>query len=282
MWLGFLVSSSELVRSLNYSYAGYIVAFCGGALISTGFLGFLGTWKNQKLYLLLFIAISFTVGILLVSFAGVILYIKELTGQLFMDEDTCRKGFSDADELNVLAGEVFCSDYCPCTVSDENFSMGYTEGSAANALDCNPCENIQACSSSTQASILEWMNFTLGYQGSIDSCAITAEEFNKAYYPSQDFVYAPFLKWMEETLQCSGLCSEQKIMLFSDVNQNSQKSPCFTKMKYWAHENMQGYGAIALSFGLYQFIACGFAIGLACCAKNIRKVAMETISEAKH
>ena len=276
MWLGFLVSSSGLVQSLHYSYAGYMVVTSGGLLICLGFLGALGAWKGKNLYLMVFLSLGLATGILLISFGSVVLYIRQIAGQVFMDQDTCKANFGDADQLAILAGEVMCGMYCPCSVNSGYGGFPVKEvaqGSALNALDCNPCENIQTYEVGTQGRIVAWIKTTLGYNVTADACAVTASEFNTAYYPRKNIVFSSFITWMEETLQCSGVCTAQKILLFSDINNNyTPSTPCYHEMKYWAHENLQNYGIIALVFGFYQFVACAFVISFACCGKKRRVV----------
>ena len=285
MWLGFLISSSELIQSMNYTYAGNLVAACGGILIVLGFLGFLGIWNNKKLYLIIFSLLGLLIGLLIVSFASILIYVKRLTGEVFIDEETCIKNFYDADQLSILAEDVMCGLYCPCNVkmSTRNIlTIGFAQGSANSSLSCNPCENIQKYDYNTQENIISWVNSTLGYQVQNTSCAVPASQFIQAYFPSENRRYIPLLTWLEENLQCSGFCTKQNVLLFSDINKSIPKNACFHSIKTWTQQNLLNYGVMAMLFGFYQVFVSILAFSIACCNKKKVEVLPAIELESKH
>ena len=219
---------------------------------------------------MIFSLLGLLIGLLLISFGSVILYVKRLAGELFLSEDTCLKNFNDAEQLSILAGNVMCSLYCPCNIQNSlqnSLSLEYSQGSAISTLDCNPCENIQKYDAATQENITEWINSTLGFTVENISCAIPANQFTHAYFPSKNKKYIPLLTWLEENLQCSGLCTKQNIMLFSNIN-NVPTNTCYHSIKYWASENLLTYGIIILLFGFYEILISILAFTLACCTKK--------------
>lgn len=257
IWIGFLVSSSTLIQSLGYSYAGFLVIACGLVQFSLGFLGFLGMYKEKKHCIRAFICLSFLVGCLLLIGGSLVLYVREISGKIFMSEETCLEHFQNVNNLSIYAGEVMCSLYCPCSVKKnlKGINLDIAEGSAINSLECNPCENIQTYTSNKQEQIINWINTTLGYTVNATSCAITPEEYQNSFFPSEDIKYINMIMWMEEKFSCSGMCTKQDFLLFTDVNKNTPNEACYHQIRYWAHENMQGYGAAFLIFGVFQILS---------------------------
>lgn len=64
---------------------------------------------------------------------------------------------------------------------------------------------------------------------------------------------------MEKNLKCSGFCTAQNAMMFSDVNSEVPTTACFANLRYWAHQNFTNYGIIAIVFGGFDLFAAGIA-----------------------
>jgi hypothetical protein len=271
-WIGFIVSSSALVQSLGYSSVGYIIVSCGLLLIFLSLLGAFSTYTEKTRLILLFSLFGLITGSLMLIAGGLILYVRELSGQMLMSESTCLEHLATANNLTVIAGNVMCSLYCPCELSNSAFSSSdllLYQGSAASVLDCNPCENIQTYSQDTQTEIEDWVQTQLGYQINETACAVTAAQFTDAYFPASTRKYVTFVAWMEENFGCSGVCTKENLFLFSDVTR-TPNGPCYHHLKYWAHESFQSYGAVAIVFGAFQTISSIVAIIMACKKKKVQ------------
>lgn len=281
IWIGFLVSSSTLIQSLGYSYAGFLVITCGLVQFGLGFLGFVGMYKEKKLLVLAFICLSFLAGSLLLIGGSLVLYVREISGKILMSEDTCLEHFHKINNLSIYAGEVMCSLYCPCNIKKtlKGVSLEIAEGSAINSLECNPCENIQIYTSNKQEKIINWINTTLGYTVNSTSCAITPDEYKSSFFPREDIKYIDMIIWMEEKFSCSGMCTKQDLLLFTDVNKKIPEEACYHQVKYWAHENMQGYGAAFLIFGIFQLLSGIVGIFYQVKNKNLISLPAEEVSK---
>jgi Tetraspanin family len=268
VWLGFLVSSSSLIWSLGYAYAGYFVSFCGFMTILLAFLGFAGVWNNRKMCLGTFGFSSIMSGLVLIIFGSIIINIRTITAELFMDQSTCMQNFPDADALSALGGEVLCGLYCPCDIKGfKSPTQDYYTGSALNTLDCNPCENIQEYDERTQDQIVSWIKYNLGYTVTNTSCAITANQFTSAYYSKNYLKYLTLVTWLEDYFKCSGICTAQELLLFTDLNSQRPTGACYSSLKYWANQNLVSYGVVSALFGIQQIVAGSFALVLLFCTR---------------
>lgn len=272
VWIGFLVQSSQFIQVLEYSYAGFIIIACGGILIFVAFIGIVGAWKQRKFFLTLFIISSLVVGILLMIFGGVLIYIRNVSGQYLKDSSTCRLHFQAADDTALLASQVFCGLYCPCnldsaTVAKLNITDFY-KGSAVNTINCNPCESIQTYDTGTQIELEIWIQSTLGYVVNATNCAITTTEYEDAYYGTYYEKYIPLMTWLETQFSCSGLCTSQKIYYFSDVTSGLPSNLCYTSVKNWAESNFMQYGIVSIVLGFYELVILYLAFSLCCCPKR--------------
>ena len=271
VWVGFLVQSSEFIQVLQFSYSGFIVIACGGTLIFISFFGIVGAWKQNKFFLSSFIIFSVIIGVLLITFGGVLLYVRSLSHQYLQNEDKCRLHFPSVDNTTIQASTVFCQLYCPCSLDRSILNVtisDFYKGSADNMLECNPCESIQTYNTSTQDELISWIYTDLSYTVNVTSCGVTATQYQNGFFSAKYQSYIPLLTWIENQFSCSGLCTPQKIFMFSDVNQGLPSGACYQQVNDWAQENFQNYGIISIILGVFQIIIILFSSTLCCCPKK--------------
>lgn len=264
IWTGFALSSSVLVQSLNYSAIGNITTACGVFLLVISITGMYSLYKQDYRLYLLYSVSSILFGIVLILMSGYALHIKKLSGQVLMSHSECLKNFKSAENLTKKGGEVICGLYCPCEASSTLLNSGEQiyQGSARQASNCNPCENIQIYNEDTQSDIVEWVKDTLNYNITVITCAITANDFNDRYYEDDELEYVEFVAWMESQLGCSGMCTKQDKYLFSNVKSGLPDGACYKKLKIWASETFQAFGIIGILFSAYQLALAGLFIYL--------------------
>lgn len=271
VWVGFLVQSSAFIQVLDYSYAGFIVIACGGILIFIAFIGIIGAWKQRKFFLTLFIVSSIIIGALLIIFGGVLIYVRNVSEDYLKDQTSCIKHFPDADMISNQAAEVFCQLPCPCSLeqekADELELENFYKGSAINMLNCNPCESIQIYDASVQMELEDWILNRLGYTVNETDCAVTTSQFENRYF-NESSNYITLVTWIEEKFECSGLCTYNKLLFFSDVNSAYPNEACYGKVKGWAQKNFLNYGIVSIALGVYQLIILYFTFALCCCPKR--------------
>lgn len=252
VWIGFIVSASALVQSLDYEGVGILSVVCGSLLLSMSFIGVYGTYRQDIRYLILFSVSSTILGLIILLMGGFVLKIKTLSGEVLMTKSHCLKNFREAESLTSKAAKVVCSKYCPCEIS-ENFNYYEDfEGSALKLQQCNPCENIQLYQIADQADVIEWVQTSLSLNITPTECGITGKDFIDKYYSDQQAKYIEFIQWMEQEFQCSGMCNEQEMFLFSDVTSGKPSGPCYQKLKVWATKSFLAFGILALIFGTFQ------------------------------
>lgn len=272
VWIGFLIQSSEFVQLLEYSYAGFIVIACGGILIFIAFIGIVGAWKLRRFFLTLFIIASIIIGILLITFGGVLIYLRDKSSDYLESSDSCRKHFENADDTSIMSSEILCKLYCPCELDDsvaqklpiENFY----KGSATNVKECNPCESIQTYEPTVQAELIAWIDQVLGIKVNVSDCAITADEFKLAYYGTKYKKYLSLIEWMESKFECSGICTQQKIQFLNNVADAIPDKSCYSDLRKWAKKMFLNYGIISLVLGFYQLSIIYFEFALCLCPKK--------------
>ena len=270
VWIGFLIQSSSFVQVIQYSYTGFIVLACGGVLIFIAFIGIVGAWKQRRFFLTLFIISSIIIGILLISFGGVLIYLRDLSSSYLKDEKSCRDHFEKADDTSQRASNVLCKLYCPCEIEDEQAAElqidGFYKGSALNVKNCNPCESIQTYEPQVQQELILWIQEELGIQVNVTECAITSDEFQDKYFTKYE-KYIPFITWLEKKFTCSGLCTQQNILYYSDVGEIPSES-CYEDLETWSREVFLNYGIVSIILGLYQLGILYFTLSLCLCPRR--------------
>ena len=270
IWVGYLVQASPFIQVLDFTYAGYVVICCGAFLIFLSFVGLIGAWKQRKLLLGLFIVFNIVVGVLLICFGGVLIYLRTISDEYLENESTCLEKFPKANNVSAHAAEVYCTIYCPCSLDTEkvNFNLSSnSRGSAKNIMNCDPCETMETHTVEEQNDLIDWVNYTLGYTVNSTDCNILSEDYKKRYFTSKQLNYIPLITWIEEKFECSGLCTNQSLLMFSDVNNGEPNGACYDDLKAWANKNFINYGVISIVLGSFQLFVLSFASSLCCCPK---------------
>lgn len=274
IWSGFIISSSVLIQSLNYSSIGTITTICGFYLLAISTTGLYSLYKQDHRLYLVFAVNSILLGLILLIMGGYALYIRKLSGEVLMSESHCQKNFKNAENLTSKGGKIMCGLYCPCEFTSNLLKSGENlyEGSAKRVTECNPCENIQIYDEDTQNDIVEWVRDTLDFNVTAAACAVTGKEFMDNFYDSEDAKYAEFMAWMESQLGCSGMCTEQNKFLFSNVEDGTPNGACYKKLKVWASESFQAFGIMGVVFSAFQWSLAGLAFYL---FRNRKKITPE-------
>jgi Tetraspanin family len=261
IWSGYVIQNLVLSNIISFSYTGYIVIACGGVLILASFSGCLGAWKKQKFFLTLFIIVAFIIGLILIAFGSVLIYIKTLAQGYFGSTSDCINKFSNADTAASQATYALCSLYCPCNAgnsyvtsycSDKNST--YCTFGGKSILECNPCEKIQTYSSIEVSNLTYFAKNYLNIDITRNDCTITSQQYKNQYFSSSTRDYIPVLTWVENTFSCSGLCTPQKLYLFSDINKGKPTNGCLTEVYDWINTNFLTYAIISIVFGAFMVI----------------------------
>jgi hypothetical protein len=282
IWVGYLVQASPFVQILDFTYAGYVVICCGAFLIFLSFVGFIGSWKQKKLLLGGFVIFNIVVGVLLICFGGVLIYLRSVSDDYLKDEATCIDNFPKANNVSMHGSEAFCMIYCPCSLDAEKLDVnitGFYRGSAKNLLNCDPCETIETYTAEEQNELIDWIYSNLGYTVNSTDCNILSEDYKKKYFTKKQIKYIPLITWIEKKFECSGLCTSQELLMFSDVNLGKPNGACYDDLKEWADKNFVNYGVISIVLGSFQLFVLAFASSLCCCPKT---VVLDPVPELKN
>ena len=271
VWIGFIVSASSLVQSLDYEGIGVLSVVCGSLLMFMSFIGLYGTYRQDIRYIILFSVSSTIIGLIILLIGGFVLKIKTLSGEVLMTKSHCLKNFKEAESLTSKAANVICSKYCPCEMSENfNYYEDY-EGSALKLQQCNPCENIQLYQTDDQADVIEWVQTSLSLNVTPTECGITGKDFIDKYYSDQQTRYIEFIQWMEQEFECSGMCNQQEVFLFSDVTGGKPNGPCYHKLRVWARKSFLSFAILALIFGIFQVAISAAGAYYICLLRKKRK-----------
>lgn len=284
IWVGYLVQASAFVSILKYTYTGYVVVACGGYLIFLSFFGLIGAWKQHRCLLGTYIIFTVVVGILLICFGSVLIYLRSVSEDYLNSQESCLEHFYKADNVSDHASEVFCTLYCPCSLNAAKLDIEIDEfyrGSADNVMECDPCELASTYSADEQVQLIIWANETLNIDLNGTNCSISSSTFESNYFSNKEISYFPLLTWIEEKFDCSGLCTQHKLLMFSDVNVAKPEKACYSSLNNWAKRNFLNYGIISIVLGTFQLIIISFAFALCCCSKTANLQPVETKNKVK-
>jgi hypothetical protein len=261
IWSGYEVYKSPYNDITPYTYAADIIIACGAIILLMSFLGCLGAWKRNKLALAVFIIFVLIVAVLCIAFGAVALYARKKSSDYFGDQASCIQQFGDADQAANLAASALCLLYCPC-LDDSAYVANYTAGNssyftsttvgATNIMTCNPCMEINNTNPVVQQNLTQWIQDNLHQTVNNSNCSISQSTFEKEYFTTKMRDYMPVLTWIENTFDCSGLCTPQELYLFSDINNGKPKNSCLTEVNDWAQKYFLVAGVIAIIFGIFM------------------------------
>jgi len=69
--------------------------------------------------------------------------------------------------------------------------------------------------------------------------------------------YFDFLEWMEDSLDCSGMCTDIGYYMFTDINHGKPDDDCLSALRDWLKEKFLIFGLVGLLLGMF-FIAVTF------------------------
>lgn len=225
--------------------------------------------------------ISFIVGILLLAFGGVFIYVRnELLPSYLEEESDCLDfdAFKTAEEGLQKSMDVICTIYCPCKMDNEiyvkvfpklNPDQTQVTYGTDNVVDCNACDGVSTLPATDQADVYTWIFDNLGIDVAAEGECTVGTDTYKDEYLSDYKQYLPLIKWTENYFDCSGLCISRPIYLFSDINDGVPGGSCREQLYDWAREQFLTLGAIGVAVGIYQLLVFMMAAGLCCnCTKS--------------
>ena len=257
IWGGYEYNGSPFNSLIGYTYIGYIIIAFGGSLVLFAFMGFLGTWKESKFLLFFFIFISIILGILLIAFGAGAIYARALANQYLGSQSDCIKKFSSADQSVTKAEGNLCTINCPCLATSPYAQSKcvnpiYCTLGAKSILECNPCLsiNITGTTAIQVNEILIWVKSNLNLDVTAQSCSISTTQFKDNYFSSTK-QYLSLLTWIENSFDCSGLCTQQQFYLFSDINRGQPKNGRLPQLHDWVENNFLIYGIVGIIVGVF-------------------------------
>jgi hypothetical protein len=270
VWIGFSIQASAFIALLQLSYSGLIILSCGTFLIFSSFLGAVGAWKLNRGQLSCFTVLALVTSILLLCFGGVMLYLRSLSTQYFGSQANCLKEFPVADSVPISAAAIFCTLYCPCTLNSTlagvDFGAVY-QGSAQNATSCDPCLSYNTLTATEKGKVKQWIEKVVGEKME-NKCDLTTLQLNNRYFNGSKQKYIPFMAWAEGNFGCSGLCTEEKVFLFTDTNVGKPNGACFAPVYYWSQKNFLLFGIASEVLGSFQLVIVMLAATLVCCPRK--------------
>ena len=218
------------------------------------------------------------VGIILLGAGAAALYFQGFVeDKLTVSECLNVTLLTKADEAIKEAGVYMCDFMCPCNY-DPGLLLLYSptgrrmiKGSALNIENCQPCENYAAYTPTDKALV----DFALSAAGmSLAECqGYSASDFVDQNFSSDQRMLFPLLAWVEETFDCSGLCTASNMYVFSDVNNALESLPteaCVLPLHDWVSEKFPIFGGVGIAIGAFMLILAVVTCCL-CCHPNRRK-----------
>jgi len=277
IWLGVFLKDQEVVKTItDYSYEIFLTLVIAGAFLGLVFLiGCFGTWKKNSCCLGIFVILNFLIGATVVVLGVLLIYARHTIDNELGTTDKCFDNFEDADNAVSSAESYFCGFKCACSMGDEtkretNYSKVVIKGSAKSMLKCEPCETLENYDGPdyVKGAVLDWLKQNVNPNINETNCKeyASSDDMLDIYFSDDEQKYLSLLKWVEEQFSCSGLCSHQKIYLFSDVNNGVPKGSCYSRLRDWIKEHFLTYAIVFISIGSYMLLMVFVGCGL-CCKK---------------
>ena len=211
-------------------------------------------------------------GIILLGAGAATLYFQGyIEDKLTVSECLNVSLFKKGDEA-IKEGAVYMCDFlCPCDYEAALLAI-YTpmgkrmiKGSALNIEDCQPCENYAAYSATDKALV----NLALAASGmTLAECqSYSSSDFVDQYFSSDQRMLFPLLEWIEESFDCSGLCTATGMYVFSDVNNAVTDFPseaCVEPLHDWVGEKFPIFGGVGVAVGSFMLILAVVTCCLCC------------------
>ena len=211
-------------------------------------------------------------GVILLAAGIVTLYFQSFV-QEKLTKDECLNVtlLAKADEA-IKEGSVYMCDFlCPC-----NYEVGllalYTptgrrmiKGSALNIEDCQPCENYAAYTAADKITVS--MGLAAAGMTLAECQSYSSSDFVDQYFSSDQRMLFPLLSWVEETFDCSGLCTPAGMYVFSDVNNALEHLPteaCVEPLHDWVGEKFPIFGGVGVAIGAFMLLLAVVTCCLCC------------------
>lgn len=128
----------------------------------------------------------------------------------------------------------------------------YYLGSAQNALDCKPCENLKIYNTDEYNQVRLFVTGELELDW--DDCVnnrLTSLDVAENYFDDEEMKNIDLLEWAEEKFNCAGFCEENNFYMFSDIDtDNSPDNVCRDELKDWVEDYFIVFGVVLLFVGL--------------------------------
>lgn len=203
---------------------------------------------------------TLVIGFALLAIGGAFIFAREKSAPDYLgSESKCLKykKLREANDAIIKADNIMCTYYCPCDlkISVDNLFDNQTEtnGIATKIFNCDPCSSLSSYDENVQGEIISWINSNLGVEVSESNCKLPDDIFEDRYLGDYD-KYIPLLKWIEKEFDCSGLCSQANLFLFSDINRGIPTESCRNEVYNWIRNKFLLYGLIIIGFGVFQVI----------------------------
>lgn len=159
-------------------------------LIINSFLGLFSlVFKSSKL-IRIYQFFGFFMSVLALNYSVLIFLQCTFYRSLYANRELCviDKEFSNLARIYIKAGDLLCSQKCPCSLShDKRYHLGYfIEEGAKSVMDCPNAINIFR----------------------------------------NDEISLKALNNLENVYKCSGMCEKENIFMFSDINKGDPVSSC--------------------------------------------------------
>lgn len=204
------------------------------------------------------------IALVLIVIGVGLLVVRGEADSILDGKDDCKDydKFEEADDELVNAAQYFCREECPCNFDEssrdaaEDAGYVHREWGATKVTDC-PCGSADADDfDDVPDEIADIME---------DTCEEGREGFMKEYIGDAD-EYFDLLEWLEEELDCSGLCTKLDFYMFRDINDGEPDDNCRDALKDWIMEQALIGGIVALLIGLW--FACIMVWAYALCYRE--------------
>jgi len=163
-------------------------------LVTNAAIGIFSLISKSSKAIKIYHIFGFFLSILAFGFSIIIFYQCSIYRSYYNPKDLCNvdKDFADISKIYQKSKDLFCSEECPC-----NLNNSYDEYEADNFIISNKGAN----------SVQECPNLE----------SFFTKEEQKSFYS---------LNSLENVYECSGICEENPIFMFSDINKGQPRDMC--------------------------------------------------------
>mmetsp|Transcript_32922 Transcript_32922/g.32594 ORF Transcript_32922/g.32594 Transcript_32922/m.32594 type:complete len:272 (+) Transcript_32922:274-1089(+) len=197
-------------------------------------------------------------GVLLCVFGIACLWGAAYAEEYLGSNEKCwdMEGLRDASNAVIRAGSIMCTIFCPCNLEPTTqvhlyANQTFTYGTATKIQNCNTCWHIQYYPPEVQALLIGFMKKYLEIDVTVDNCVIPDDAFSDTFM--QEYAkYLNLLKYVEKKFECSGICIEENVFLFTNINRGTPIGNCREKIYDWIGYISLKFGITNIVFGCFQ------------------------------